>query len=66
MTKLLNVEQVAELTGWKPSTIRQKVWRREIDYLKLGRSIRFKLETIERLIEASAVPALETRNGGVQ
>lgn len=57
MPKLLTVDQVAAMTGWKPATIRQKVWRREIDYVKLGRSLRFKEETIKRLIEQSEVPA---------
>lgn len=61
MTRLLTVEQFAEATGWKPATVRQKVWRREIDYVKLGRSIRFKEETLARLIERSSVPALGNR-----
>jgi excisionase family DNA binding protein len=61
MTRLLTVDEVARVTGWKPATIRQKVWRREIDYIKLGRNIRFKEEVIARLIEGSAVPALEAR-----
>ncbi len=61
MTRLLTVDQVAGMTGWKPATIRQKVWRREIDYIKLGRSVRFKEEVITRLIEGSSVPALEPR-----
>ncbi len=42
MTRLLTVDEVARVTGWKPATIRQKVWRREIDHVKLGRNIRFK------------------------
>jgi excisionase family DNA binding protein len=66
MTKLLTVEEFAAATGWKASTVRQKVWRREIDYLKMGRSIRFKQETVDRLIERATVPALGPRNGGVQ
>jgi excisionase family DNA binding protein len=61
MTRLLTMDEVARVTGWKPATIRQKVWRREIDYIKLGRNIRFKEEVIARLIEGSAVPALEAR-----
>lgn len=61
MTKLLTVDQVAALTGWKPATVRQKVWRREIDYLKLGRSIRFKEETIAKMVANSEIPALEAR-----
>lgn len=61
MTRLLTVDEVARVTGWKPATIRQKVWRRELDYVKLGRNIRFKEEVITRLIEGSEVPALEAR-----
>lgn len=66
MTRLLTVEEFAAATGWKPSTVRQKVWRREIDYLKMGRSIRFKQETVDKLIERATIPALENRSGGVQ
>jgi excisionase family DNA binding protein len=53
---LLNVEEMAAATGWKPSTVRQKVWRREIEFVKMGRSIRFKRETVQRLIEEGTVP----------
>jgi len=63
--RLLTVEEFAAATGWKPSTVRQKVWRREIEYLKMGRSIRFKPETVDKLIEAATIPALESK-GGVQ
>lgn len=59
MNKLLNVEEFAAAVGWKPATIRQKVWRREIEYIKIGRSIRFKPETARRLIEEGTVPTLE-------
>ena len=59
--KLLNVQEFAAAVGWKPSTVRQKVWRREIEYVKIGRSVRFKSETAEKLIERGTVPALERR-----
>ena len=58
-SRLLNVNEFAALTGMKPSTVRQKVWRREIEYVKIGRSVRFKPKTAQRLIEAGTVPALE-------
>ncbi len=57
--RLLTVDELAERTGWKTKTIRQKVWRRELEFVKLGRSIRFREEAINRLIERSIVPALE-------
>lgn len=56
---LLTVNDVAQMTGWKPKTVRMKVWRRELEFVKLGRSIRFREETINRLIDRGTVPALE-------
>jgi excisionase family DNA binding protein len=61
LIELLTVEDVARATGWKEATIRQKCWRKEISYLKLGRNVRFKPEVIERLLEGCEVPALESR-----
>jgi excisionase family DNA binding protein len=54
---LLTLNQFAELTGWKPSTVRQKVWRRQIDFVRMGRSIRFRPETLEQLIAEGIVLA---------
>jgi excisionase family DNA binding protein len=56
---LLNVDQVAVLTGWSPKTVRQKVWKREVEFVRMGRSIRFKPETVEKLIAENTVPAAE-------
>ncbi|MGH9604288.1 MAG: helix-turn-helix domain-containing protein [Terracidiphilus sp.] len=58
---LLTVDEVARRTGWKPKTVRMKVWRREIEFVKLGRSVRFREETIDRLIDRGTIPALEPR-----
>jgi len=53
MPKLLTVEEFAMATGWKPATVRQKVWRGELEVVRLGRSIRFKEEFLARLIANS-------------
>lgn len=58
--RMLTVEEFAEEVGWKPATVRNKVWRREVEFVRMGRSIRFKRETAEKLIEANTVPALES------
>jgi excisionase family DNA binding protein len=60
LRKLMTVEEFAEATGMKPKTVRQRVWRRQVEFVRVGRSIRFKPETAERLIAAGTVPALET------
>lgn len=58
---LMTVEQFADAVGLKPATVRQKVWRREIEFVRIGRAIRFKHETAEKMIEAGTVPPLEAR-----
>jgi excisionase family DNA binding protein len=58
---LMTVEQFAEAVGLRPATVRQKVWRREIEFVRIGRAIRFKPETAEKLIDAGTVPARETQ-----
>jgi excisionase family DNA binding protein len=61
MTQLLSVEEFAAALGVRPATVRQWVWMRKIPYLKVGRCVRFKRETVDRLIERSEVPALERK-----
>jgi len=56
---LLNIREFAAAVGWKPATVRQKVWRRQIEFVRMGRSIRFRPETVRKLIERGTVPALE-------
>lgn len=56
MERLISVDEVAEMLNFAPATIRQKVWRRELPYVKLGKSIRFKEEEILQIIEDSRVP----------
>ena len=58
---LWTVEQYAAAMGLAPATVRQKVWRREIEFVRIGRAIRFRPETAEKLIENSTVPVLERR-----
>ena len=58
---LLTVEQFAEAVGLRPATVRQKIWRRELEFVRIGRAIRFKPETAEKLIDAGTVPARERR-----
>jgi excisionase family DNA binding protein len=50
------VDQFANAMGWSPATVRMKVWKREVEFVRLGRSIRFRPETVERLIEENTIP----------
>ena len=56
--KLLTVEEAAAELGLRPKTIRKKIWRREIEYQKIGGAIRIRPDVIDRIIEESTVQAL--------
>jgi excisionase family DNA binding protein len=58
MGLLLTVSEVAVRTGWKPSTVRKKILRRELGYVKLGRSVRVPESEVDRLIQSGFRPAL--------
>ena len=60
-TRLLTITETAAELRIKPKTLYQKIWRREIEYVKLGRNVRFRADMIERMIQESTVPALEAR-----
>jgi len=61
--RFLTVKQIAEITGWKESTVRARILRRLIPYYKLGRSVRVSEEDLAHLLERARVPAREPRNG---
>jgi excisionase family DNA binding protein len=61
---LLDVEGIANVLGCAEATIRMKVWKREIEFVRIGRSIRFRPEMVERLIEENTVPAFPDSGNG--
>jgi excisionase family DNA binding protein len=58
MGLLLTVNEFAARTGWKPCTVRKKILRRELGYIKMGRSVRIPESELERLITNGFRPAL--------
>jgi excisionase family DNA binding protein len=58
---LLTVEQFALALGLKPATVRQWVWRRQVEFVRVGRAIRFRPEVAEKLISSGIVPAREAQ-----
>jgi excisionase family DNA binding protein len=56
---LLTVVEFAEALGLKPATIRAMIWRREVEFVRINRSIRFKPETVDEWIERGTVPPVE-------
>jgi len=54
---MLTVYEAAKILGLRESTIRDWILRRRITFAKLGRSVRIPQSEIDRLIEASTIPA---------
>lgn len=46
----MRVEEFAKLTGYKTSTVRKKILRREISYRKVGRIVIIPESEVERLL----------------
>lgn len=57
--RLRTLPEAAERLGLSVKCLRGWVWRREIDFVKVGRAVRISDETIEKLIVRGTVPALE-------
>lgn len=59
--RLLDVREAAAMLGLKPSTLYQWAYERRIPVVKLlGRALRFRLSTIQKLIAQSERPALRS------
>jgi excisionase family DNA binding protein len=55
--RLMNIREAAHYLGTTPATLYTKIWRREIPFIKIGRSVRFDIRDLELLIEQSRVRA---------
>lgn len=62
LERLLDVNEAAAALGKRVKTIRQMVWRRELEYLKIGRSIRFRPSTIAALVDQAVIPPRNARS----
>jgi excisionase family DNA binding protein len=60
--KMLTVAEAGERLGLSTATIRAWVWRRQIEYIRLGRSIRISDAVIADLIEKGTTPADHKRD----
>lgn len=53
--RLLNVREAARFLGTTPKTLYTMAWRRDILFVKIGRSLRFDLRDLEQMIEDGKV-----------
>jgi excisionase family DNA binding protein len=57
--RLLDVNEAAAMLGLKRSTLYQWAYERRIPVVKLGRALRFRMNTIQKLIRDSERPAID-------
>lgn len=57
--RLLNVEETAQYLGLQVDTVYKKARLRELPSVKVGRSLRFDVEALQRFIEEHAIKTLE-------
>lgn len=55
----LTIPEAANYLGVQPSTIRQWVWRRRIDTVRIGRLVRIPRQALDRVVEEGTRPALD-------
>jgi excisionase family DNA binding protein len=63
MEKLLNNNEAAELLGISPFSLRGKVSRREIPFIKIGRRTLFSPSSLQAFIEANKHEPRPRREG---
>lgn len=55
MTQLLTIGEAAKQLAISPPTLRAWIWHRRIDFVRVGRAVRIKQETVDALVEAGTV-----------
>jgi excisionase family DNA binding protein len=53
--RLLDVREAARFLGTTPKTLYTMAWRRDIVFVKIGRSLRFDVRDLEQMIEKAKV-----------
>ena len=56
--RMLKIEEAAQRMGLSPATMRAWVWRRKIEYTRLGRAVRISESVVDALLERGTVPAI--------
>lgn len=57
--RLLTLAEAAEQINMSPHFVRRRVQRREIEFVKLGKSVRIPESELVRFVEQGTVPARE-------
>jgi len=60
--ELISIKEAADMSSMSTSWWRQRVFRKEIEFLKIGRSVRFRKSTVEDYLERCSVPTNKRKN----
>ena len=61
--KLFRIPAAVDYLGGavKAATLRQWIWRRQIEHVHIGRAVCIPQDALDRLIDTGTVPALEQK-----
>ncbi len=59
--RLMNISEVASLTGMAPPTIYKMVSQRRIPYVKVGRLVKFDVELLDKWLRQHTVMPMPER-----
>jgi len=59
--RLLTLKETSERLGLKLSTMRFWVWQQRIETVRVGRAVRIREDTVNRIIEQGTIPARAAR-----
>ncbi len=60
--QLLTVKEAAQRLSLHPQTVRDMIYSREIDCVRLGRAVRIPIEQVEKIIRDGYCPKKENRS----
>ena len=61
-SEILTIEELADLLKVSTRTIRRIVKRRELPYIRIGRQLRFRRESIDAWLDSSTIARSEGEN----
>ncbi len=60
-TELLNIKEAASYLRLSPGTLRNLVWRNEIEHVKIRRRVFLERKTLDEMIEKGRVPVFKPK-----
>lgn len=60
--RMLTTQEAALQLGLSPATLRAWIWRRKIEYTRIGRAVRISEAVVNSLLERGTVPVIGHRD----